>query len=121
MFSKRAAIKLKEMENDGVGKLPEYGAIFMSNSITKKECLRRKLFGLSSTHNGFVKHIKVGMILFLFEYDRRELHGVFQACSDGGIDIVPHAFSKSGMHCPAQVRMECICFIDYFWVFNEGW
>ncbi|XP_059439300.1 uncharacterized protein LOC132171905 isoform X2 [Corylus avellana] len=92
-------------EQHGVsGRVPKCGAIFMSNSTTKKECLRRGLFGLPSSHGHFVKQVKAGMILFLFDYDKRHLHGVFRACSDGAIDIVPHAFGSSGKQFSAQVR-----------------
>ena len=88
------------------GTVPEYGAIFMSNRTTMEECLRRKIFGLPFSKAGFVKHVKVGMVLFLFEYERRELHGVFQASTDGAIDIVPEAYCSSGKQFSAQV---CSC------------
>ncbi|KAK8514177.1 hypothetical protein V6N12_008892 [Hibiscus sabdariffa] len=86
------------------GSRPEFGAIFMSNIATKKECLRRRLLGLPNSQSHFVKQVRSGMILFLFEFERRELHGVFEACSDGAMNIVPHAFSSSGMQFPAQVQ-----------------
>ncbi|EEF38247.1 conserved hypothetical protein [Ricinus communis] len=86
------------------GQFPEFGAIFMSNNATKKECFRRKLLGLPSGQTHFVKQVKARMILFLFEFERRELHGVFQACTDGAINIVPNAFKSSGKQFPAQVQ-----------------
>lgn len=85
------------------GLLPEHGAIFMSNTRTKRVCLRKKLFGLPSSLAEFVKNVKAGMFLFLFEYEKRELHGVFKAASDGEIDIVPAAYGSSGKRFPAQV------------------
>ncbi|XP_031374130.1 uncharacterized protein LOC116188799 [Punica granatum] len=85
------------------GLLPECGAIFMSNTRTKKECLRKKLFGLPSSSTEFVKNVKAGMVLFPFEYERRKLYGVFKAASDGEINIVPSAYGLSGKHFPAQV------------------
>ncbi|KAJ9707971.1 hypothetical protein PVL29_000167 [Vitis rotundifolia] len=96
-----------DLMGDG-GTVPECGAIFMSNRKTMEECLRRKLFGLPFSKTGFVKHVKVGMVLFLFEYERRELHGVFQASTDGAIDIVPEAFCSSGKQFSAQVRITTI-------------
>ncbi|KAL8508496.1 hypothetical protein ACS0TY_018938 [Phlomoides rotata] len=91
-------------EDNGVsGSVPEFGAIFMSNMETKKECLKRKIFALPPSMAEFVKHVKAGMLLFLFEYKRRQLFGVYQASSDGAIDIVPHGFKCSGRHYPAQV------------------
>lgn len=91
------------MKNTAHGIVPEYGAIFMSNSMTRTECFERKLFGLPSWLGNFVLQIKSGMILFLFEYENRVLHGVFQAVSDGAMNIVPHAYSSSGQQFPSQV------------------
>ncbi|KAL9453034.1 hypothetical protein AB3S75_008766 [Citrus x aurantiifolia] len=92
------------MEFKWPGCVPEFGAIFMSNTGTKEECFRRKLLGLPSGLVPFVKQIKAGMILFLFEYERRELHGVYQASSDGAMNILPHAYFSSGKQFPAQVK-----------------
>lgn len=82
---------------------PEFGAIFMSNIATKRDCFKHKVFGLPSSMANFVKEVKKGMILFLFEYEKRQLFGVYQAISDGGMNIVPHAFSSSGKQFCAQV------------------
>ncbi|PHT55336.1 hypothetical protein CQW23_03822 [Capsicum baccatum] len=83
---------------------PEFGAIFMSNIATKRDCFKHKVFGLPSSMANFVKEVKKGMILFLFEYEKRQLFGVYQAISDGGMNIVPHAFSSSGKQFCAQVQ-----------------
>ena len=96
-------MKLAEYQTNALARRPEFGAIFMSNSATRKECFRRKLFGLPSSSENFVKHIRAGMILFLFEYESRVLYGVYEAISDGGMNIVPNAFSSIGKHYPAQV------------------
>lgn len=90
-------------EKPPTGLTPDFGAIFMSSKLTKKECLRKKLFGLPSAFNSFIKHVKAGMLLFLFEYESRQLHGVFEATSDGDIDIMPNAYKSSGKKFPAQV------------------
>ncbi|KAK7317902.1 hypothetical protein RJT34_02512 [Clitoria ternatea] len=82
----------------------------MSNSATKRECFKRGLFGLPSTEIKFVEQIKAGVILFLFEYEKRQLHGVFRASCDGGINIVPNAFASLGMQFPAQVKFIPIWF-----------
>ncbi|KAA8536821.1 hypothetical protein F0562_029299 [Nyssa sinensis] len=103
MQSARFSMEYEE-ENGTLGRFPESGAIFMSNIATKRECFKRKLFGLPSAQANFVKHVKAGMALFLFEFERRELYGVFRASSDGSMNIVPHAFSSSGKQFPAQVR-----------------
>ena len=91
--------------NNADGKDPEFGAIFMSNSATKRECFKRGLFGLPMSAIQFVEQVKAGMILFLFEYEKRQLHGVFKATSDGAVNIVPNAFSSLRNQFPAQVRI----------------
>ncbi|CAH8357999.1 unnamed protein product [Eruca vesicaria subsp. sativa] len=103
-MSKYKRRKFLEESNGASGEYPEYGAIFMSNSSTRRECLRREIFGLPMGLAGFVKQVKAGMFLFLFEFESRELHGVFQACSDGAINIEPDAFCSSGKQFPAQVK-----------------
>ncbi|KAL0398127.1 UNVERIFIED_CONTAM: hypothetical protein Sradi_2156000 [Sesamum radiatum] len=66
-------------DNGAAGSIPEFGAIFMSSAITKKECFRRRIFALPSSKAEFVKHVKAGMVLFLFEFEKRQLYGVYQA------------------------------------------
>ncbi|XVF06632.1 hypothetical protein REPUB_Repub06bG0066500 [Reevesia pubescens] len=90
------------------GNFPEFGAIFMSNASTREECFQRKLFGLPMSSADFVKGVKVGMILFLFEYEKRQLYGVFKATTDGELNIIPRAYISSGKKFPAQVRFTTI-------------
>ncbi|KAI5440725.1 hypothetical protein KIW84_010264 [Lathyrus oleraceus] len=94
------------------GFFPEDGAIFMSNRSTLKECFERSLFGLPDTFSGFVKNVKAGMILFLFEFEERKLYGVFKAITDGGMNIVPHAYASSGKQYPSQVKFTTILHCD---------
>ncbi|KAL4578108.1 hypothetical protein LXL04_014224 [Taraxacum kok-saghyz] len=98
-FAEEMGYKRKFGQDD----VPSHGAIFMSNIGTKKECFQRKLFGLPLAQSDFVLHVKKGMILFLFEFEKRQLHGVFRATSNGEIDIDPNAFKSSGYRFPAQV------------------
>ncbi|KAJ0975891.1 hypothetical protein J5N97_017856 [Dioscorea zingiberensis] len=79
------------------------GAIFMSNRATKKECMKRGLFGLPHSQASFVNKLKAGMLLFLFEHEQRKLFGVFEATSDGAMNIIPNAFRSSGTPFPAQI------------------
>lgn len=90
-------------EISATGDSPEFGAIFMANRSTMEECFARRIFGLSSWFQGFVTKVRAGMVLFLFEFDKRRLHGVFRASSDGATDIVPVAYASSGKRYPAQV------------------
>lgn len=94
----------KWREDDVPWGMPECGAIFMSNIATKMESFKRKVFALPSSMGNFVKQVKEGMVLFLFEYEKRQLFGVYRATSDGAMNIVPHAFNYSGKRFPAQVR-----------------
>ncbi|KAF5728749.1 hypothetical protein HS088_TW21G00901 [Tripterygium wilfordii] len=96
-------MEFNEEQNGASGTIPEFGAIFMSNAATKRECFKRKLFGLPPRMTHFVKHVKTGMMLFMFEFENRELYGVFQACCDGAMNIIPNAFSSFG-NFPAQVK-----------------
>ncbi|KAI9122445.1 hypothetical protein K1719_006285 [Acacia pycnantha] len=97
-----------DKHRDAAGRDPDFGAIFMSSSATLQECFDRRLVGLPSSCMPFVKQIKAGMLLFLFEYDKRELYGVFKSCCDGAMNIVPSAFSSSGRQFPAQVEFSSI-------------
>ncbi|KAL0363738.1 UNVERIFIED_CONTAM: hypothetical protein Scaly_1329000 [Sesamum calycinum] len=99
-------------DNGAAGSIPEFGAIFMSSAMTKKECFRRRIFALPSSKAEFVKHVKTGMVLFLFDFEKRQLFGVYQASSDGAMDIVPHGFKYSGKHFPAQVCFAPIWYCD---------
>ncbi|KAM3285837.1 hypothetical protein P3S67_024636 [Capsicum chacoense] len=58
---------------------PEFRAIFLSNIATKRDCFKHKVFGLPSSMANFVKEVKKGMILFLFEYEKRQRFGVYRA------------------------------------------
>lgn len=82
---------------------PGMGAIFMSNSSTMEECFERQLFGLPYSFADFVQQVKVGMVLFLFEHEKRKLYGIFRATSDGKMNIIPHAYRSTGKQFPAQV------------------
>ncbi|RHN74505.1 putative development/cell death domain-containing protein [Medicago truncatula] len=99
-------------KNKESGIFPEHGAIFMSNRSTLKECFERSLFGLPGSFSDFVKNVKAGMILFLFEFEERKLHGVFEAITDGGMNISPHAYVSSGQQFPAQVKFTRILRCD---------
>ncbi|XP_074312159.1 uncharacterized protein LOC141647748 [Silene latifolia] len=87
---------------------PEDGAIFMANPLTREECFERKLFGLPANFEDFVLRIKIGMLLFLFDFKSRKLYGVFEASSKGGFNLVPDAFKSSNSKFPAQVHFNIL-------------
>ncbi|XP_051204596.1 uncharacterized protein [Lolium perenne] len=86
------------------------GAIFLCNYRTRKECFDRKIFGLSSKCTEFIQKVKSGATLFLYDVDQRKLHGVFEATSDGAMNIIPDAYASSGFHYPCQIRFKRIWF-----------
>ncbi|XP_044961526.1 uncharacterized protein LOC123412642 [Hordeum vulgare subsp. vulgare] len=91
--------------------VPAYdGAIFLCNHLTRKECFHRKLFGLSSKCIDFIHKVKSGTTLFLYDVEQRKLHGVFEATSDGAMNIIPDAYASSGFQYPCQIRFKRIWF-----------
>lgn len=85
------------------------GVIFGCSDETLGECIDEGVFGLPIGHQCYVERIKIGMPLFLFNYTRRELHGVFLAASNGEMDIRPSAWTKEASErtpFPSQVRIK---------------
>ncbi|XBJ15736.1 hypothetical protein VPH35_007548 [Triticum aestivum] len=84
------------------------GVIFGCKHETIEECFNKQLFGLPALHYSYVRNVKAGLPLFLFNYTDRKLHGVFEAASPGQNSIDPYAWSNDGTlrtPFPAQVRI----------------
>ncbi|TVU21684.1 hypothetical protein EJB05_31336 [Eragrostis curvula] len=84
------------------------GVIFGCKHNTINECLTKQLFGLPSAHFVYVKNVKPGMPLFLFNYSDRKMHGIFEAACAGQLNIDQFAWSDNGRiktQFPAQVRI----------------
>ncbi|TVU10461.1 hypothetical protein EJB05_43993, partial [Eragrostis curvula] len=81
------------------------GAIFMSNTFTREQCFQTGVFGLPIEYESFIYDVRKGMPLFLFDHNLRKLYGVFEAASDGGLNINRDAFQRAF---PAQVRVNII-------------
>ncbi|WVZ72407.1 hypothetical protein U9M48_020873 [Paspalum notatum var. saurae] len=82
------------------------GVIFGCKHNTINECLSKQLFGLPSGHFSYVKNVKPGMPLFLFNYSDRKMHGIFEAACAGQLNIDQFAWSDGGRiktQFPAQV------------------
>lgn len=77
----------------------------LCNRVTKRESFQHKLFGLPGYAATFIKKIRAGMLLFVFEREERKLYGVFEATSDGALNILPNAFPSLLKLRPAQVSM----------------
>uniref|UniRef100_A0A0E0PU63 DCD domain-containing protein n=3 Tax=Oryza TaxID=4527 RepID=A0A0E0PU63_ORYRU len=86
------------------------GAIIICNHMTKRGFFEKKLFGLPGYAATFIKKIRVGMLLFVFELGERKLYGVFEATSNGALDILPNAFTSLRKPRPAQVLFRRIWF-----------
>ncbi|TKW19958.1 hypothetical protein SEVIR_4G053800v4 [Setaria viridis] len=86
------------------------GAIFLCNHLTRKESFDKKIFGLSPSCADFVEKVKAGTTLFLYNIEQCKLHGVFEATSDGAVNIIPDAYVSSGKRYPSQIRFKRIWF-----------
>ncbi|KAL8192929.1 hypothetical protein R6Q57_027377 [Mikania cordata] len=84
--------------------------IFGTTHQTIDECLSRQLFGLPEGHYSYIKNIKQGLVLFLFNYSDRKLHGIFQAAGPCQMNIDQYAWVADGddtgyTKFPAQVKI----------------
>ncbi|XP_049374823.1 uncharacterized protein LOC125839889 [Solanum verrucosum] len=91
------------------------GVIFGCTNDTIRECLENQLVGLPRAHFIYVKNVNPGLPVFLFNYDDKKLHGIFEAASSGQMQINPYAWKKDGderTRFPAQVqirvRLHCV-------------
>ncbi|CAN6336402.1 unnamed protein product [Urochloa humidicola] len=99
----QSALQIRNLPEKQLG-----GVIFGCKPDTIEECLTKQLFGLPSIHYSYVRHVKPGMPLFLFNYIDRRLHGLFEAASPGQMSIDPYAWNNEDSlktPFPAQVRV----------------
>ncbi|KAL9686521.1 hypothetical protein QQ045_023981 [Rhodiola kirilowii] len=90
------------------------GVIFGCKNSTMQECLQKQLFGLPASHFSYVNKIEPGLPLFLFNYSERKLYGIFEAASQGQMNINTYGWTLNGAertNYPAQVqiriRLQC--------------
>ena len=92
----------------------------MANNSTREECFKREIFGFPYDHADFVMGVKTGMLLFLYDFEDKKLYGVFEADSDGAMNIIPNAYSSiSHQKFPAQVPyVSCFLLISNIMLIN---
>ncbi|KAJ8533786.1 hypothetical protein K7X08_007110 [Anisodus acutangulus] len=101
--AKNAARDFRNLMKDQLG-----GVIFGCTNTNMKKCLQKQLFGLPGSHISYVRNINPGLPLFLFNYDDRKLHGIFEAASSGQMQIDPYAWTSNNPKktlYPAQVQI----------------
>ncbi|CAM0913015.1 unnamed protein product [Alopecurus aequalis] len=86
------------------------GAIILCSHGIKLESFKLKLFALPDYATSFIRKIRAGMLLFVFELEERKLSGVFEATSDGALNILPNAFRSSRKPRSAQIRFRRVWF-----------
>lgn len=107
----RKKVKLESYRKTCVtGDVEELGSvIFLCSDDTLEEHLQRQLLGLTRNCLSLVQRVRPGMPLFLYNLSDKNLYGVFEATSNGALDIEPSAWAsvakrRSGCPFPAQVR-----------------
>ncbi|GJX46766.1 putative development/cell death domain, kelch-type beta propeller containing protein [Tanacetum coccineum] len=70
--------------------------IFGCTHNTINECLSIQLFSLPGPHFQYIKNIREGLALFLFNYHDRKLHGIFEAAGPSQINIDRYAWVQKG-------------------------
>jgi hypothetical protein len=77
------------------------GYIFLCSDATEDECLKRKLLGGTSSYLKYVKDLRTGDFLYLYNFNSKRLHGPFVAVGVAGTELVPLAW---GGQYPVQVK-----------------
>lgn len=83
--------------------LPAKGFIFLCSDATEDECLKKKLLGGRLLYHKYVRDLKKGDTLYLYNYNSKKLHGPFIATSGVQEDLVPTAW---GGQYPVQVKFK---------------
>ncbi|KAI7837920.1 hypothetical protein COHA_008227 [Chlorella ohadii] len=84
------------------------GVIFMCNNRTFHTCMEHQMFGLPQAHWCYVQYVRTGMPLFLWNFESKQLHGIFKAASDGEWELDPTGWTDGSRRTPypCQVRIE---------------
>jgi len=69
------------------------GFVFLCSDITEAECLEKSLFGGMEKYQGRVKGLEKGAVVYLYNYNSKKLHGIFEAETNLQKNIVPEAWN----------------------------
>ncbi|MFX0211065.1 MAG: hypothetical protein ACFFDT_34115 [Candidatus Hodarchaeota archaeon] len=78
------------------------GFIFVCGRSTQDECFEKMLFCTTLSYKDKALKVRKGDLGFLYNLDTDILYGIFEAFSDGSLNIEPQAFRGKF---PAQVRV----------------
>ena len=81
------------------------GFLFACTDKSEAECFKRSLFGTDKVYAPIVTGVRKGDLLFLNNLDTNTLYGVFEAVSDGDVNIEPEVWN--GKY-PYQVKVESL-------------
>ena len=70
------------------------GFIFGCKNETFQENMTRQLFGITKQHMHDVQNIMPTSALFLFNYNSKDLHGVFIPNGPAGLNLEPEAWKS---------------------------
>ncbi|KAI3952139.1 hypothetical protein MKW98_005834 [Papaver atlanticum] len=87
---------------------------------TMRESLSNKIFGLPSVHFTYVKEIKPGLPFFLFNYSDRQIHGIYEAASNGEMNINPYGLSEDGSHMYPSPKVNDLLMQKTFLLVKKG-
>ena len=84
------------------------GFVFYCSDSTQAECLERQLFGSPRSEWSRLASISQRTAIFLYNFKRKRLHGVFWPTGPPALDIVPSAWTPDGGACrfPAQLTVQ---------------
>lgn len=72
--------------------IDQIGYIFLCSDATEDECLKRKLLGGGDSYFKHIKSLKIGDLVYLYNYNSKRLHGPFIASSVATKDLVSSAW-----------------------------
>ena len=70
------------------------GMVFLCNRHTRKECIRRRLFGVPAPYLRTARRLRHGVPLFLYDTTRQEFFAGFVAAGDGHSNIQSGAWGR---------------------------